>query len=484
MSLSASEALCQAAWLSERLEAAALQEIRPPRRDTPVLSFRRPGETVHLVLATGAGRARLHTVARPPQNPSPSHAFQGLLRKELQGALQALDCIEGDRVVVLKFSSRDGVERSLVAELTGRHGNFFLLDENGSIQGSAKAPHSSTRPLHSGDRWTPPPRHDTPSTDRFAPLQGEERDEAVRSHYLEFERRQQLVHLQQRLRSMLNARRRKLTKTARKQENEAARGDGAAQLRREAELIQSAFHQLQKGMTELAVDDYYSDPPVRVSVSLDPKLSPGEQVEKRYQKAKRAERAGKTASERLGLTKAELVQVEELLSRVATAATEAELRTLEAELPAHLRRALGEGRQRSSTTSKRGGQGPRLPYISYRTAQGIELRVGRGARENDDLTFRHSRGNDVWLHVRGRPGAHVVICRPGPSPALELLLLGAQLALAHSSIKEGAREEVAWTRVKEVHKPKGMTPGKVLVRQEKVLYVEAQRAALQELTRA
>ena len=77
----------------------------------------------------------------------------------------------------------------------------------------------------------------------------------------------------------------------------------------------------------------------------------------------------------------------------------------------------------------------------------------------------------------------MVICRPGPSPSPELLLLGAQLALAHSGIKEGAREEVTWTRVKEVHKPKGMAPGKVLVRQEKVLYVEAQRRALDVLER-
>ena len=76
-----------------------------------------------------------------------------------------------------------------------------------------------------------------------------------------------------------------------------------------------------------------------------------------------------------------------------------------------------------------------------------------------------------------------MICQPGPSPSSDILLLGAQLALAHSGLKEGAREEVTWTRVKEVSKSKGLPPGKVLVRGEKVLYVEARRAELDCLQR-
>ena len=76
-----------------------------------------------------------------------------------------------------------------------------------------------------------------------------------------------------------------------------------------------------------------------------------------------------------------------------------------------------------------------------------------------------------------------MICQPGPSPSSEILLLGAQLALAHSGLKEGAREEVTWTRVKEVSKSKGLPAGKVLVRGEKVLYVEARRGELDCLQR-
>ena len=109
------------------------------------------------------------------------------------------------------------------------------------------------------------------------------------------------------------------------------------------------------------------------------------------------------------------------------------------------------------------------------------MHVGRSAADNDALTLHNAKGNDVWLHVRGRPGAHVVIRAPGRAPQPELLLLAAQLALVHSGLADGARAEVTWTRVKHVKKPRGLPPGKVLVTQERVLYVETDRAALEQL---
>ena len=77
------------------------------------------------------------------------------------------------------------------------------------------------------------------------------------------------------------------------------------------------------------------------------------------------------------------------------------------------------------------------------------------------------------MHVRGRPGAHVVIRFREQAPPLELLLLGAQLALSASGIPAGEKVEVSWTRGRHVTKPKRMARGAVLVREGRVLYVEA-----------
>jgi predicted ribosome quality control (RQC) complex YloA/Tae2 family protein len=234
-------------------------------------------------------------------------------------------------------------------------------------------------------------------------------------------------------------------------------------------------------LKEIRVDDYYLDPPQKVRIELDPTLSPGDQIERRYQRAKRAERSGKQATERLERTQAEIALLEPLQNSCKSAETIAGVEVIEEQLPPRLKTRL-QDRPKNSSGSK-GPPRTRLPFVRYHNSKGQEFRVGRGARENDELTFRHARGNDVWMHVRGRPGAHVVICQPGTSPSSEILLLGAQLALAHSGLKEGAREEVSWTRVKEVHKTKGLPPGKVLLRSEKVLYVEAKRAELDGLQR-
>jgi len=484
MSLSATEVgeLCR--WLSKKLAGAALQEIRQPDRDTLALNFRVPGENIQLLLATGAGRARIHTTERAPQNPKQSHAFQGQLRKELRGSLERLEHIASDRIVLFHLRPRQGERRTLVAELTDRHGNFFLLDADGMILGSSRPPRSPTRPLLRGQPWCQPQQNQPSDRDRFSGLDAEERDRAVREHFESSEARSVLRTRRQRVLSLLNTNLRKLRRTAAKQIQEAERAHQAQDLRRQAELLQSSFHALKKGVEEVMVDDYYLDPPQKVRIKLDPSLSPGDQIERRYQRAKRAERSGQQATKRLEQTREEIALLEPLQEACKNAETIAGVDAIEEQLRPKLRAQLArlQDQTRGSPSSKRTPRA-RLPFIRYHDSKGQEFRVGRGARENDELTFRHARGNDVWLHVRGRPGAHVIICRPGPSPSSELLLLGAQLALAHSGRKEGAREEVSWTRVKEVHKTKGLPPGKVLLRSEKVLYVEARRAELSALLR-
>ena len=65
----------------------------------------------------------------------------------------------------------------------------------------------------------------------------------------------------------------------------------------------------------------------------------------------------------------------------------------------------GEGGRETGTTT---GLGSR----HYLTARGFSLLVGRGAKENHHLTFHVARPEDVWLHARDVPGAHVILRDP------------------------------------------------------------------------
>ena len=117
-----------AAELDAALRGAILQEARQPVPLELYLELRVPGESVTVVISAAPDLSRLHaTTARPPNPPLP-FAFQSLLRARLCGErLQSVAQFGGDRVVVLSFSA----ERSIVAELTGRHANVFFCARPG-----------------------------------------------------------------------------------------------------------------------------------------------------------------------------------------------------------------------------------------------------------------------------------------------------------------------------------------------------------------
>jgi predicted ribosome quality control (RQC) complex YloA/Tae2 family protein len=110
--------------------------------------------------------------------------------------------------------------------------------------------------------------------------------------------------------------------------------------------------------------------------------------------------------------------------------------------------------------------------------------VGRSARDNDALTFKVARGNDVWLHARGLQGAHVLLPGAGEAPDSRALGDAALLAAHFSSARGEERAEVAWTRRKHVRKPRGAAPGAVTISQEKTLRLRKDEARLAALLRS
>ncbi len=105
-----------------------------------------------------------------------------------------------------------------------------------------------------------------------------------------------------------------------------------------------------------------------------------------------------------------------------------------------------------------------LPFRTYRSSGGLDIWVGRGAKSNDQLTFRESAPDDVWLHARGAAGAHVVLrWSQAERPPATDLEEAALLAAWHSRARGSAVVPVDWTRRKYVRKPRGSAPGLVVV---------------------
>lgn len=231
--------------------------------------------------------------------------------------------------------------------------------------------------------------------------------------------------------------------------------------------------------------DFESDAEGAVlKVPCDPKLSPTAQVEKFYQMSKRRTRRLEEAGLRLESARAaekkfsgELVKME-----TALAASTIDWKGLDG-----WEKRLGTGAAPASAlgTGKGTGKDKRPSKFrwlgkTFTSKEGLAIWVGRSRDENLELTFKHARGNDVWMHVRGRPGAHTLIPLPGgKSASLDTLLDAAALTVYYSGGEKWGKTEVDYTFKKYVKRIKDSTEASYT--NNKTLIVEPDAARLKRL---
>ncbi len=277
------------------------------------------------------------------------------------------------------------------------------------------------------------------------------------------------VHLeaarQSRLRSLTRARRRQ-RRLVDNLLRDRQRVDTASDALREGELLKSALGSLKRGMTEVEIPDYYAEGAPLRRILLDPRLSPIENVERRFRRYKKRERALPIIAKRLARAEDGAREIASLRERVAAAESIEELSALDAAIS---RFAREKGvRQKGAARTARAG--PRR-FVS---ADGIEILVGRNARGNDELTFRIARGNDLFLHASGVVGSHVIVRAPVESVPPETLIDAAHLAVYYSGPRRdrvAAGGEVDYTSVKHLRRVKGGPPGRVLFTDHRSLRV-------------
>ena len=236
-------------------------------------------------------------------------------------------------------------------------------------------------------------------------------------------------------------------------------------LRRIGDLILARLGEVARGTSGVPLTDFEGAP---VTVEIDPRLAPHENASAYYERAARAERARERLPELIAAADAVARRLETLMEGALAGAVSAAV--LRSELPAGAEEAT------------RGESGPVLPYRAYRSSGGLEIRVGRGARHNDDLTFHYAAPDDVWMHARHAAGAHVVLRWRGEgNPPARDLTEAAMLAALHSRARTSGSVPVDWTRRKYVRKPRKAPAGQVLVERVKTVFVDPDPALEERL---
>lgn len=122
--------------------------------------------------------------------------------------------------------------------------------------------------------------------------------------------------------------------------------------------------------------------------------------------------------------------------------------------------------------SRRSSGPPEVKVHEYKLKDGWKVLVGKTDADNDRLSLKIAAPNDLWFHVRGMPGSHVVLkVEVGTTPNRETIKKAAAIAAYHSKAREGGVVAVSCTEARFVTKPKGAKPGSVAIRKETVLKV-------------
>ena len=238
------------------------------------------------------------------------------------------------------------------------------------------------------------------------------------------------------------------------QEKELTATYDRERLRQLGDILTANLHRIQKGQTKVMVEDFYDENMAQIEVNLSPLLSPQQNAAKYYKDYTRMKNAEKELTRQLELGQQELTYLESVLEELDRAQTEAELEEIRQELQQG-------GYVRSDSGKKRIKQG-KLPPMRFESTDGYPIFVGRNNRQNDELTFKLARKDDIWLHAQKVHGSHVIISCGGTTPPDDTVTQAAQLAAYYAESTDGQNIPVDVTAVKQVKKTPGSKPGMVI----------------------
>lgn len=360
-------------------------------------------------------------------------AVQGLLRKELQPSI--LTRVDDHRYV---FGRKDADDVVVVVEADGRDPRWLLLGKAKDVDGErilAAGPATRAkdgRDLRRGRLYAPPPNAPSPmpSTMQASPTTTKPTQDPA------------TAALASRLKTELQ-RKKRLVKAL---EGDLKKHGDPAILEENGELLKTVMGKWPKGASVVDVVGY--DGAAR-SVAVDPSKDAKQNLQALFTKAKKAKTAIALTQPRLDDARAGLAALEDARAGLDDVAQHPRI--------AALLSTSGPSARRKAAMATASSSGGRKSWRCFAVAQGVVVKVGRGAKDNDVLV-KASNGNDLWLHARDATGAHVVVPSSGGVVADDVVRDAALLAAWFSTQRGERSVMVQHTRVKNLKKPGAGSP--------------------------
>ena len=246
----------------------------------------------------------------------------------------------------------------------------------------------------------------------------------------------------------------RLTRKLAIQEKELEATYDRERLRQLGDIVTANIHRIIKGQTVIQCEDFYDEEMKVIDIPISPILSPQQNAAKFYKDYARMKNAEKELTRQIELGETELHYLKSVLEELNRAQTDAELE--------EIRRELQEvGYLRAESGRKKAKQAKLAP-MRFESTDGYPIYVGRNNRQNEELTFKLARKDDIWCHASKVHGSHVIISCGGTAPPDDTITQAAQLAAYYSETTGGQNIPVDVTAVRQVKKIPNGKPGMVI----------------------
>ena len=266
--------------------------------------------------------------------------------------------------------------------------------------------------------------------------------------------KQQASELIRRVENELQKNRHKL----KKQEKELLATDNAEEFRQKGELLTTFLHQVPNDQDQVTLDNYYTNQPI--TIALDKALTPSQNAQRYFKRYQKLKEAVKYLTELIEETKATILYLESVETVLNQAGLE-EIAEIREEL---IQTGFIRRRQREKIHKRKKPE-------QYLASDGKTIiYVGRNNLQNEELTFKMARKEELWFHAKDIPGSHVVISG-NLDPSDEVKTDAAELAAYFSKGRLSNLVQVDMIEVKKLNKPTGGKPGFVTYTGQKTLRV-------------
>jgi len=440
--------------------------------------LREPG---YLFLSADPSAPRIHLIRRRVRDlekqSAPLTQFSLTLRKELADTqLDAIEKDAADRIVRFEFVGRDELgnpkRRVLIAQLTGRSASLLLLDAGSRIvQTARKTDADGQRP---GDSYRPPEaRGESASAQRVSELLAQIRSpessstsQTADAYFTSLLEERAFTARASAARAELRKKLAQQEKLLKQLERDLKSHEDAEQHKRVGDLLLANLTTGRRDGNRVELVDYFADDGSTIQIDLDDSITFQEEANRRFGLYSRSKRA-------VAQIKVRIAAVEDRLRELKLKQASLEREIVDGDLTVASMKSVPPASAGGSTKPLQKVPGTRR----YLSSDGFEILVGRTANDNDQLTFKVAKPNDLWLHAADYGGSHVVVRnstkKPIPHPTL---IEAAQLAAYFSQAKKDPKVDVHYTERKFVSKIKGGKPGLVRMQRFKNITVEPKEA--------